>query len=145
MHHLGIVTLIDLFLFLFLSLWGRGGEKSVVEVGLEVWHEEILLPYVCSQVGAVINSHYSSRIGQWQPPLKKQTNYQDWCHLHDTIHECAMRSHARWLYSRRCHLKVFHSMCMFDNFHLTVNFRSRVSRDVFKNRKWMSTDTYIFS
>ena len=34
-------------------------------------------------------------------------------------------------------------MRMFDKFHLSFNFKSKVSRDVFKNTKGMSIDIYI--
>ena len=40
---------------------------------------------------------------------------------------------------RRCS-----AQCMFDKFHLTFNFRSKISRDVSKNIIWMSIHTYIF-
>ena len=35
-------------------------------------------------------------------------------------------------------------VCMFDKFHLMFNFKSKVSRDVLSNKKWMSIDIYIF-
>ena len=35
-------------------------------------------------------------------------------------------------------------MCMFENFQLMFNFKSKVSRDVFKKKKKMLIDIYIF-
>ena len=38
---------------------------------------------------------------------------------------------------------ALYSVCMFDKLHLMLNFKSKVSHDVFKKKKWMSIDMYI--
>ena len=42
-------------------------------------------------------------------------------------------------------IQTMEPVCMFDKFHLTFNFKSKVSRDVFKNKnECQSTSTFSF-
>ena len=48
------------------------------------------------------------------------------------------------MYLHLAHQRVLESMCMFDNFQLTCNFKSKVSRDVFKYKnECQSTSTFL--
>ena len=78
---------------------GGGGSNCVVEVVLEVQHEQLLS--CCARAHQQVQSRVIlalKSVSDNHPPKRRiKVNYREWFHFHNTLHE---------LCTRRCHLKV---------------------------------------